>query len=145
MAESASAHATLVRDATVRAILERARKVDLAVVGIGGMVRGSTLVRSGYLKPDHLRRLRGMGAVGDICSRFFCGDGSPCQSPLTDRVVGIELIDLRQLPWVVGVAVGVAKAPAILGALRGGYINVLATDEATARAVLRLARARVRP
>ncbi len=141
LAERANARAMLVRDATVRGILERARKADVAVVGIGGMVASSTLVRVGYLKPDHLRRLRASGAVGDICSRFFGKDGAPCQSPLTDRVVGIELNDLRQLPWVVGAAVGTEKAPAILGALRGGYINVLVTDETTARAVLRLARA----
>ncbi len=141
LAERANARAMLVRDATVRGILERGRKADVAVVGIGGMVASSTLVRSGYLKPDHLRRLRASGAVGDICSRFFGKDGAPCQSPLTDRVVGIELNDLRQLPWVVGAAVGTEKAPAILGALRGGYINVLVTDETTARAVLRLARA----
>lgn len=141
LTERANARAMLVRDATVRGILERARKADVAVVGIGGMVASSTLVRVGYLKPDHLRRLRASGAVGDICSRFFGKDGAPCQSPLTDRVVGIELNDLRQLPWVVGAAVGTEKAPAILGALRGGYINVLVTDETTARAVLRLARA----
>ncbi|MBI4841062.1 MAG: sugar-binding transcriptional regulator [candidate division NC10 bacterium] len=141
LAERADARAMLVRDATVRGILERGRKADVAVVGIGGMVASSTLVRSGYLQPDSLRRLRASGAVGDICSRFFGKDGAPCPSPLTDRVVGIELKDLRQLPWVVGAAVGAEKAPAILGALRGGYINVLVTDETTARAVLRLARA----
>lgn len=141
LAESAGAHATLIRDGAVRAILERARKVDVAVVGIGSVVPGSTLVQSGYLKPDHLRRLRAAGAVGDICSRFFCRDGSPCRSPITERVVGIALKDLRQLPWVVGAAVGPEKGLAILGALCGGYINVLVTDEATARAVLRVARA----
>ena len=145
LAERANARAMLVRDPTVRGILERARKADVAVVGIGGMVASSTLVRVGYLKPDHLRRLRASGAVGDICSRFFGKDGAPCQSPLTDRVVGIELNDLRQLPWVVGAAVGTEKAPAILGALCGGYINVLVTDETTARAVLRLARAQEWP
>ncbi len=141
LAESAGAHAALVRDGAVRAILDRARKVDVAVVGIGSVVPGSTLVQSGYLKPDHLRRLKAAGAVGDICSRFFCPDGSPCRSPLSERVVGIELKDLQQLPWVVCAAVGAEKAPAIVGALRGGYINVLITDEATARVVLRTARA----
>ncbi len=140
LAESAGAHAALIRGGAVRAILDRARKADVAVVGIGSVGPGSTLVQSGYLKPDHLRRLRAAGAVGDICSRFFCPDGSPCRSSISERVVGIELKDLRQLPWVVGAAVGPEKAPAILGALRGGYINVLVTDEATARAVLRAAR-----
>jgi dihydroxyacetone kinase-like protein len=79
--------------------------------------------------------------VGDICSRFFCLDGSQCRSSLTARVVGIELADLARIPLVVGAAAGTEKAPAIAGALRGGYVTALVTDEATARAVLRAARA----
>jgi DNA-binding transcriptional regulator LsrR (DeoR family) len=141
MADSVGSCATLIRDPAVGSILERARKADVAVVGIGGVLSSSTLVRSGYLKPEQLRRLKRAGAVGDICSRFFTRSGRPCRSSVTGRVVGIDLADLRQLPWVIGVAVGIEKAQAILGALRGGYINALVTDEATARAVLKLARA----
>jgi dihydroxyacetone kinase-like protein len=37
---------------------------------------------------------------------------------------------------VVGVAGGAEKVPAILGALRGGYVKVLVTDTITAQAVL---------
>lgn len=140
LAENVRAHAMLVRDPAVRDILARGRRADVVVVGIGGIVLGSTLLRLGYLKPEGLRHLRAAGAVGDICSRFFDRDGGLCRSSFTDRVVGIELHELRQLPWVIGAATGAEKAPAILGALRGGYVNVLATDEVTARAVLRLAR-----
>jgi DNA-binding transcriptional regulator LsrR (DeoR family) len=140
LAESRQAHALLVRDPAVRACLERAKRAHVTLVGIGGVVPGSTLMKSGYLTPEQLRGLQAAGAVGDICSRFFRRDGSPCPSPLSARVVGIELTDLRRVPWVVAVAVGSEKAAAILGALRGGYINVLVTDEATARLVLRLAR-----
>jgi DNA-binding transcriptional regulator LsrR (DeoR family) len=39
---------------------------------------------------------------------------------------------------VIGVAGGEAKAEAILGALRGGHVNVLVTDDVTARKVLAL-------
>ncbi|MBI4536834.1 MAG: sugar-binding transcriptional regulator [candidate division NC10 bacterium] len=139
LAETSRAQATLVRDPAVRDILGRARRAEVALVGIGGIVPGSTLVKSGYLKSDDLRGLKAAGAVGDICSRYFCLDGSRCPSSLDTRVVGIELQDLRRVPWTVAVAAGGEKAAAILGALRGGYINVLITDEATARLVLRLA------
>jgi DNA-binding transcriptional regulator LsrR (DeoR family) len=40
------------------------------------------------------------------------------------------------LDRVVGVAGGEEKVAAILGALRGGYLNVLITDSVTAQAVL---------
>ena len=140
LAETSRAQGALVRDPAVRDILGRAKRADVALVGIGGIVPGSTLVKSGYLQPDHLRRLKAAGAVGDICSRYFCLDGSLCPASLDSRVVGIELQDLRRVPWVVAVAVGGEKAAAILGALRGRYVNVLVTDEATARLVLRMAR-----
>jgi deoxyribonucleoside regulator len=42
---------------------------------------------------------------------------------------------------VIGVAGGEAKAEAILGALRGGHVNVLVTDDAAARKLLALDRA----
>ncbi len=140
LAETPRAQAMLVRDPAVRDILGRAKRADVALVGIGGIVPGSTLVKSGYLQPDHLHRLKACGAVGDICSRYFCLDGSPCPASLDARVVGIELQDLRRVPWVVAVAAGGEKAGAILGALRGRYVNVLITDEATARLVLRQSR-----
>jgi DNA-binding transcriptional regulator LsrR (DeoR family) len=52
------------------------------------------------------------------------------------RVVGLELADLRAIDTTVLVAGGLAKVPAILGALRGGYINTLITDEVTASKLL---------
>lgn len=92
--------------------------------------------------PSDLRRsveviplVGGMGPLGEEIH------ANEIARRLASRVVGIELNDLPQLPWVFGAAVGVEKAPAVLGALRGGYINVLVTDEPTARACLRLARA----
>ena len=58
--------------------------------------------------------------------------------PLHDRRIGIELSDLKQIPKVVGVAGGMHKAEAILGALRGGYLDVLVTNEIAAIRLLEL-------
>jgi lsr operon transcriptional repressor len=57
---------------------------------------------------------------------------------LNRRMVGIELKDLQDIEQVIGVAGGEAKAEAILGALRGGHINVLVTDDGAAGKVLTL-------
>jgi len=46
------------------------------------------------------------------------------------------LEQLKALDNVVGVAGGVGKIDAVLGALRGGYLNVLVTDAVAAEAVL---------
>jgi DNA-binding transcriptional regulator LsrR (DeoR family) len=86
--------------------------------------------------------LRGVGAVGEICTRFFDIDGLPCDTSLDRRMVALDLSQLRSVPLVVGVACGRQKAAAILGAVRGGYVKSLVTDDITATDVLALAQSR---
>lgn len=90
--------------------------------------------------PDELVELRAVGAVGEICARFFDVEGRPCNTTLDRRMVALDLRQLREVPLVVGVAYGRQKDAAILGAVRGGYVKSLVTDDATATAVLALAR-----
>jgi DNA-binding transcriptional regulator LsrR (DeoR family) len=80
--------------------------------------------------------------VGDICARHYDAFGNELDIDLNHRVVGIELEALHNIPHVIGVAGGEAKAEAILGALRGEHVNVLVTDDATALKVLELSGSR---
>ena len=48
------------------------------------------------------------------------------------RVIGIDLEALRLVPRVVGVAGGRRKLQALLGALRGRFLDILVTDQFTA-------------
>ena len=74
--------------------------------------------------------------MGETVGRFFDIHGNADGFAINQRIMGIELDDLRKVPRVVAVARGLAKAQSILGALRGKYMTVLATDDITARAVL---------
>ncbi|MGO8656435.1 sugar-binding domain-containing protein, partial [Rhizobium ruizarguesonis] len=56
--------------------------------------------------------------------------------PLDDRTIGISLDMLKKIGLRIAVAGGFDKVPAILAALRGGYVNVLITDAATGRGIL---------
>ena len=108
-------------------------KLDLALVGIGSMEPSRMLAASGsFFSREERSELQRLGAVGDICFRFFDVDGQPVKSPLMKRVIGIDLVKLRVCKRVVGVAGGAQKVQAILGALRGGLIDVLITDQRTA-------------
>jgi len=131
--------AALLSEPPIRAVLDRARCVEVALVGIGGLGRSSTLIESGYFSPEDVRTLRQRGAVGDICTRPFTAEGLPVDPILEARILAVDLADLRRIPTVIGVAGGVEKASAIAGALRGGLVKVLVTDVAAARAVLHLA------
>jgi len=137
IAASESARAALVVDQFVREALDGLADVTLALVGIGALEPSSLLQRSGNIfSEDELAALGELGAVGDICLRFFDTDGVLVQSDVERRVIGVTLEQLRGVDRCVGIAGGARKFDAIRGALRGGWINVLVTDRVTAERLL---------
>jgi len=131
---SAKLRDALVLDPAVAGAMAGWDELSLALVGVGGLAPSALLEQSGNaICLDEAERLRGLGAVGDICFRFFDADGRPLQSELDHRVLGITPERLRTIPRRIGVAGGDPKVPAIRAALRGGWINVLITDTASAR------------
>ena len=135
---SPGAQRVLSRDQAVQEASALFGKLDIALVGIGSMEPSKLLAVSGNIfSRDERAELQRLGAVGDICFRFFDADGQPITSPLTKRVIGIDLTKLRTCRRVVGVAGGAHKLEAILGALRGNLIDVLITDQRTAESLSR--------
>jgi DNA-binding transcriptional regulator LsrR (DeoR family) len=53
-----------------------------------------------------------------------------------DRVIAVEIEQLRAIPMVLGIATGPEKAPGVLGAIRGGIVDGLITDASLALALL---------
>ncbi|WP_459782676.1 sugar-binding domain-containing protein, partial [Photobacterium sp. R1] len=69
---------------------------------------------------------------------FFRLDGQQAGTLMRGRVVGLEMSDLRRIPNVIAMASESRKALAILGALRTGVIDVLATSASCAMALLNM-------
>jgi lsr operon transcriptional repressor len=125
---------------TIQQVLKQACSVEQAIVGVGTPATDATIVQLGYLSVADVRELRERGAVGDILGQFFDAEGKLVKLPTHDRRIGIELPDLTYIPKVIGVAGGVHKAQAVLGALRGGFLDVLVTNELAAIRLLELER-----
>lgn len=126
-------------DRSISHSLEMVNTVDIAFVGIGGLTKDSLLMRDEYIISwREMEDLINQGAVGDISLRFYDIKGNLIDSELNSRVIGISLDELRNLKRVVGVAGGVEKAKAILGAIRGRLINSLITDAATAQKLFQI-------
>lgn len=121
---------------TISKGLERARSVDIAVVGVGTATPDATIVQYGYLDAPEMELLAERNVVGDIMGQFFDSNGTVVDLPIHARRIGIELPDLKLIPMVIGVAGGLQKVDAIRGALRGRYLDVLVTDEAVAKRLL---------
>jgi lsr operon transcriptional repressor len=132
--------AALKAEPAIQQVLTQACGVDQAIVGVGTPAADATIVQMGYLAADDVRQLRDRGVVGDILGQFFDSDGQVVSLPIHDRRIGIELSELASIPKVVGVAGGLHKAEAILGALRGGFLDVLVTNELVALRLLELQR-----
>ena len=135
---SGSAEALAAANPSIRESLRLARSADMYVVGVGSIESDLIFTRAGLIKPGELDRLTHAGAVGDVCGRFFDRQGRAVTSPFGERVVGIQLDDLRGRGFTVGVAGGPDKIVPLLGALRGGLFTALVTDEHTARSLLDL-------
>ncbi len=140
LVESAEVRQALEQERAIRETLDLARRADVALVGIGSVQPAlSSLLQAGFVDEAGLAEIVAAGAVGDICTYHYTIEGCLVPLELHERIVGIDLPSLSRIPLVIGVAGGREKAAAILGALRGGYINCLVTDEAAANEVLRLA------
>lgn len=140
--DSPETRESLIRQPGIADVLAKGKRCHLAFVGIGSLGIGSSkkLFEEARLSVAEKEEMEASQAVGDTCARLFTIDGKPCDIAVTRRVVGIELQALQQIRRVVGVGRGTEKARGILGALRGSYVDVLITDEPTAREVLRLSK-----
>lgn len=115
------------------------QELTLALVGIGTVEPSPLALASGNTLPAAtLQALKELGAVGDICFRYFDAGGALVASRLNDAVVGISPAALQRVPRRVAVAGGARKVAAIAAALRGGWVNVLVTDLQTADKLLEI-------
>jgi DNA-binding transcriptional regulator LsrR (DeoR family) len=124
-------------------VLAMARQAQIAIVGIGSIVP----TQSSYFDllattiPDSQawdQMIEQVDGHGEIFAYVFDGQGNLCLPHYNERVVGLELAELKNIPLSIGVAATAEKARPLHGALSGGYFNTLITDEMTAQDVLKL-------
>ncbi len=124
---------------TVHQAIAMGKQCQVALLGIGTTVPElCTLYQGGHISRQELDILIRSGAVGDVSGRHFDIHGQTPVADFLSRLVAISKEDLVKIPTRLGVAGGSPKAPAILGALRGKYVNALVTDSVTAELVLEL-------
>jgi DNA-binding transcriptional regulator LsrR (DeoR family) len=118
----------------VRGAIELWSRLDLALLGIGGPTWNEASVGA-----DSLAELRAGGAIGEVLIAPYSIDGRFVGDSLRGRTIAFDARSLQTIPMTIAVADGPEKIVPILGALRGGLVNTLVTDVATAEGVLNLA------
>ncbi|MDQ0393287.1 sugar-binding transcriptional regulator [Labrys monachus] len=132
----AATRVALEQDPTIASVLDLARRAPVICFGMGTISPDSVLVQSGFVSEAETAALKARGAVGDILSRYVDAYGNIVDPGLDARTIGMDLRSCRERKFSIGVAAGKSKHAIALACLRAGYLNVLVTDEQTARFLL---------
>lgn len=133
VAASREAKVILLGERFVREATEQFENITLAFIGIGAIEPSEMLAQSGNIfSGSELDELTQQGAVAEISQRFLNADGEQVITPLNERVIGMNLEQLKNVPRVIAMAGGQMKTQAIDATLKSGVIDVLVTDKFTA-------------
>ncbi len=120
------------KESSVSEVSSMIRLASMTIVGIGAMDNSATILKSSILGHNDFLLLNMKGAVGDVICHFIDKDGNLVDTDIDSRLVSVPLGTLNELENVIGVAAGKHKVSAITAALKGGYLDILITDESTA-------------
>lgn len=115
--------------------LNLAAAADVAFVGIGQMDDEAPILVDGFISRDELAQVQARGGAGEICGWIYDADGVLLDGSPNTRAASAPIPD-PGFCRVIALAKGQRKQAAIVAAMRGGLINGLITDEATAEALL---------
>lgn len=134
--DSKEAKEVIENDSNTKEIIEMSEKIDVAMIGMSDIGPESTLIKTGNFKMKEFEYLNKLGVIGDVNLIFIDENGNHVPSEIDERIITVPIERIKKIENVIGVGFGNRKLKVILGALRGGIINILVTDEGTARNVI---------
>jgi DNA-binding transcriptional regulator LsrR (DeoR family) len=109
--------------------------VTIAVVAVGAWGAGHSTIYDA-ITPAERDALAALGVSAEVAGVFIAEDGKPVATPLDSRMIVTPGPALERIPFVLSVAWGLAKGPAVRAAIRGGFVHGLVTHTSLARALL---------
>lgn len=127
------------KERAIQKLLSVFSKLTTLIMGIGVTDSNSTLVHGGYLSSEKLADFVAHGAVGDALLRTYDIHGDESYfSDFNSRIMGLTNEQLMLISKRIGIAFGQEKAQTTLGAIRSKKVNILITDTALIRKLLKL-------
>ena len=127
----------LLNEPEIKAHFKLLKKLDAALIGISSTnPEHSAAYRAGYITIEEANTLAKNGFVTDVNGNRIFKDGSIRHNAMNDRLMAMAPEDIRQIPITIAAAVGEEKAETIISAAKGGFFNVLVTDEVAAISIL---------
>jgi len=128
----------ILSDSSIKNTFNTIKNVNISLVGIGSYypLGDSTIFKSGNLSQFEIDELINADAIGDAYGYFFDSRGHFCKTSAKDRIISIPIEYINRIEYRIGAASGVKKFEAIFAAIKGGLVNILATDEKVAELLL---------
>lgn len=118
----------------IRQALQRMDQLDKAVLTVGGWPSGSLLAEQmGEL--GELDELLQRGVCAEFGTTLLDSEGRDIDL-LEGRLIGVSTEQLAKVPLRVALGGGPSKQTAVVAALKSGLIDVMVTDQRTARVAL---------
>ncbi|MGX7091142.1 sugar-binding transcriptional regulator [Hutsoniella sourekii] len=127
----------LINNNAIKSVLDSARNVDLAVVGISSPYEQSTMQKIGYLNEDNVEDLIKHNVVGDINSAFFDSNGQQVDFDQNRNVIGLSLDELKEIPLRMSIATSQSKTKPLAVALEHKLLNIIVTTDKLAENILK--------
>ncbi|KRM35488.1 deor [Agrilactobacillus composti DSM 18527 = JCM 14202] len=121
----------LIENPNIREIIQLWRQLDIAIFGIGSALITDAPEWQAFYKNTNFKSYFSGNMVGDILSHPYDIHGAMAPG-IQNNLIAMPLEQLKTVPYAIGIAYGTEKVDAILGALRGGWLNCLITTENTA-------------
>jgi DNA-binding transcriptional regulator LsrR (DeoR family) len=109
--------------------------VTVAAVAIGRWAPGQSTIYEA-ITPEERDALAELGVCAELAGVFIGQDGKPVTTPIDNRMIVTPAPVLGRIPFVLAVAWGVSKRPAVAAAIRGGLVHGLVTHASLAQALL---------
>lgn len=132
-----NARDAILKDRGLQETIALFSKCTVAIIGVGDISNGSTLIKSGYLTKTDMAALTKSGVAGDILVHFFDQTGLEVETSWDKLRISASLDQVKNIANVVAVSAGAVKSTAVKAALKGGYINTLIIDLSLAEALVK--------
>ena len=141
--DSIEAAQFLKSDKHISAAIDAVTNADIIFAGIGSLAQEALLIKDeSIISQEEVKWLRENGAIGEFALHFYDKNGKLVDSDIEKRIIGLGWEEVKGIDRVVAIAGGPEKTEAIIGALHGGFVDVLITDHQTAKKLVELSQSK---
>lgn len=126
----------LKRERQISNIISKQKECDIAIFSAAPFDKNGFIFTLGSLEDKDIKSLEENEAIGDICIHFLDKNGEIADPDLDERVIGIDLNDLKTIPEKILIVYGQEKASIVDTILNKGLVDRLYIDEDLANLLL---------